>query len=146
MLQRLRSFIALPAAERRLALRAIALLGGVRVALRIIPFRQLQRWAARLRPPRKPAESGPVAVRRAVIRAARTLPGSTCLAQAIVAQRLLAQAGYEAALRIGVVSTPTALEPRAIEAHAWVEADGLVVAGEGKIDRYTALASFDRPR
>lgn len=126
-----------------MALRAIALLGGVRVALRTVPFLRLQRWTAGPKAPYVDAARGPREVRRAVIRATRTLPGSTCLAQSLVAQRLLSHAGYPSALHIGVARPATASERRAIEAHAWLESGGIVVAGDGELARFAKIPAFD---
>lgn len=143
-LTRLRSFARLPAGEKRLALRAIALLAATRAALRILPFDRVRALTAG---PTRVAAVHPAglprAVRRAVIRATRSLPGSSCLAQSLVAERLLREGGHEARLTIGVAGPG---EPRgarfALDAHAWVESDGLLVTGDDPHDRYRVLATF----
>lgn len=111
-----------------------------------MPFRRLERWAAQPPEPGAHKVTGPDAVRRALIRASRTLPGSTCLAQALVAQRLLGRGGVTAVLRIGVAAGNRALGVREIEAHAWLEADGVVVTGAEEMARYAMLTAFDRAR
>jgi hypothetical protein len=154
-LTRLASFARLPATEKRLALRAIALLAATRVALRILPFdRARSLIAAAPRPaaragddlPRSAVPGGdelPRAVRRAVIRAARSLPGSSCLAQSLVAERLLRAGGRAARLSIGVAAPDDAATARiGLDAHAWVESGGLLVTGDDPHDRYQVLATF----
>jgi transglutaminase superfamily protein len=143
-LTRLASFARLPAAERRLALRAIALLAATRVALRLLPFDRahaLIAGAARHAVPS--GDDLPHAVRRAVIRAARSLPGSSCLAQSLVAERLLRAGGRAARLSIGVAAPDDAATARiGFDAHAWVESGGLLVTGDDPHDRYQVLATF----
>jgi transglutaminase superfamily protein len=154
-LTRLASFARLPATEKRLALRAIALLAAARVALRILPFdraRSLIAVAPRLAAragddlPRSAVPGGdelPRAVRRAVIRASRSLPGSSCLAQSLVAERLLRAGGRAARLSIGVAAPGDAATMRiGLDAHAWVESGGVVVTGDDPHDRYQVLATF----
>ena len=88
----------------------------------------------------------PRAVRRAGQRAARTLPGSSCLARSLVAELLLRRGGHPATLRIGVAALPVAEVVGAaradLDAHAWVESGGLLVAGDADLDRYTELVRF----
>lgn len=163
-LSRLRSFAALPAAERRLALSATGWLLAARVAFALLPFAVIRRWvdsgagSSGATPPRAtplrttPPPVGPPSaastaewphlVRRAVLRAARTMPGSTCLARALVAQRLLRAGGHPAQLTLGVAHGPLAGAERALEAHAWVESGGIFVAGDAELERYASLASF----
>ena len=77
-------------------------------------------------------------------RAERTLPGSTCLARSLAAEWLLRAQGLDAKLSIGVATAaPSAALP--LDAHAWVESEGLVIAGDGELDRYAALVSFGAP-
>ena len=85
----------------------------------------------------------PRAVRRAVLRASRSLPGSTCLAQSLVAERLLRRGGSHALLTIGVAPADSANAPRVtLDAHAWVESGGVLVTGDDPRERYRILATF----
>jgi hypothetical protein len=143
-LTRLGSFARLPAAEKRLALRAIALLAATRAALRILPFERAHTLIAGSTRPAEPgARDLPQAVRRAVIRASRSLPGSSCLAQSLVAERLLRKGGHPARLSIGVAKAEGAASARiGLDAHAWVESGGLLVTGDDPQERYQLLATF----
>jgi hypothetical protein len=144
LLRRLLSFAALPAPERGLALRAIGWLALARAALVLVSFARLRRWIESRDPPPRPAAQPdwPLFVRRAVLRAARTLPGSTCLARSLVAERLLRAGGHAARLTIGVAPGPVSGAERALDAHAWVESGGVLVAGDAELERYTQLATF----
>ena len=62
---------------------------------------------------------------RTVDRAARFVPGATCLVRALAGAHLLAAAGQRAEVFIGVRRRAGALE-----AHAWLESGGQVVLGE----------------
>ncbi|HZS33220.1 MAG TPA: lasso peptide biosynthesis B2 protein [Methylomirabilota bacterium] len=134
---RLRKFLHLPAAERRLLLAAVWLLALVRVALWAMPFRQLYgRVQARARPgarPTMPAER----VIWAVTAADRFVPRSTCLVRALAGQILLARCGHASELRLGVAGGGAAFE-----AHAWLEHDGRVLLGGPVEGRYTPLPSL----
>jgi hypothetical protein len=141
---RFRAFASLPRGERGLALRAVLVMLGVQVGLRTMPFPRLRRFVDRLTRGRRADSDATAAraVRRAVDRAARTLPGSACLAQALTAELLLRGDGYEARLSLGVApGAPTERLP--LDAHAWLESGGVVVTGEVEhLDAYRTLAVF----
>lgn len=143
-LTRVRNFSRLPGAEKALALRAILLLVFTRVALRLLPFDRAHALIAGR--PAHGARSGsasPRAVRRAVLRASRSLPGSSCLAQSLVAERLLREGGHAARFSIGVADACAADETRVtLDAHAWVESGGVLVTGDDARERYRILATF----
>jgi hypothetical protein len=56
-------------------------------------------------------------------------PGTTCLAEALVVEAMLRRHGHAPVLKIGV-NYPQLERKRSLEAHAWVECEGVVVAGE----------------
>jgi hypothetical protein len=142
-LQRLRRLAGFPGREQWYALRALGLLAGVRVALWILPFGRVRVIVDRLAPAPRPPHAAPDAtearaVRRAVDRAARSIPGSACLAQSITAELLLRRAGQMARLSIGVAPDGTPLD-----AHAWVESAGVLVTGDhADLGRYRTLIVF----
>lgn len=80
-------------------------------------------------------------MRRAVQRAARALPGSSCLAQTLAAMALLRAGGAPALVTIGV-STQAPDGGPGLDAHAWVHSGDTLVAGDGPIDRYSTLLTF----
>jgi hypothetical protein len=132
-----------PAGEQWFALRALGVLAGVRVALWLLPFGRLRAVIDRLS---SAATAAPVvpdpararAVRRAVDRAARTIPGSACLAQALTAELLLRRDGQPARVSIGV-----APDGQPLDAHAWVESAGVLVTGDSAgLGTYRTLAVF----
>jgi hypothetical protein len=124
-------------AERRLVLRALWLLIAVRIGMRATPVQilraRLRRW------PLGAAAAGPERIAWAVRTAARYLPGSACLAQALAVEALMERCGHASNLRIGVART----EAGKFEAHAWVESGGTVVIGGGELDRYTPLPPLE---
>lgn len=150
-LTRLRSFARLPGDERRLALRALGWIIVARVGLHLMPFTTLRaRIAGETRRGLAGGGASPLAVRRAVLRASRSLPGTTCLAQSLVAERLLRAAGHAAQLSIGVAPEvidgikPGVARPgrTSLDAHAWVESGGVLVTGDDPHGRYHILATF----
>jgi hypothetical protein len=150
-LARLLSFSRLPAEERRLALRALTWLVAVRIGLAVLAFTRVRSLTeGSLRRDIAPRDEWPAMVRRAVMRASRSLPGTTCLAQSLVAERLLRAAGHAAQLSIGVApevidgTKPGVARPgrTSLDAHAWVESGGMLVTGDDPRGRYHILATF----
>lgn len=140
MLSRLRSFSRFPASEQWFALRALGWLVVVRLALWVLPFRTLRALVDRLA--RKslaaPDPAYARAVRRAVDRAERSIPGSACLSQALTAELMLRRAGQPARVSIGV-----APDGKPIDAHAWVESAGVLVTGDSAdLGKYRTLTEF----
>ncbi len=137
-IRRFNRFLKLSTEEQGLFLRAILLVGLVRLGLWLIPLRVLHRALGSFfigsKAPGKrqhPAERISWAVRVA----GDVIPYSTCLVQALAAQALLSAGGQASNLCIGV-----AKEGRSsIEAHAWVEIEGEVIIGATEQGRYTRL-------
>jgi len=77
----------------------------------------------RVSPPR-PGRPSSEEICRAVEIAGRFVPGATCLVKAQAGSAMLNRFGYAAEIKIGVLKQSSNLE-----AHAWVECDGLVVMG-----------------
>ncbi len=145
---RLHSFARLPREERSLALRALAWIAIVRVELKLLSFTRVRSLTApRVRGAGKTRADWPAMVRRAVLRASRSLPGTTCLAQSLVAERLLRAGGCDATLSIGVASAvidgaASGATRKSIDAHAWVESEGILVTGDDPHERYERLATL----
>lgn len=121
-------------------MRAIALLTTTRVQLVTSGFPRLMAALEQAPVGHRRDDAFPAAVRRAVSRASRTVPGSRCLAQAITAYRLLCLGGHPAELTLGVRKDATG--PDAFGAHAWVYSAGRLVTGDGPdidLSRYTPL-------
>jgi hypothetical protein len=150
-------------AERALALGALVRLAAMRVAVATVSFKRIRAYIDAIVPGVSPPSSdderraGALAVRRAMIRAQRTLPGSTCLARSLAAELMLRERGLPATLRIGVAGRAAIADvvagfpaapgsenttPPSLDAHAWVESGTVLVAGDADVERYTALASF----
>lgn len=129
----LSAYLALPASDRRLLLGALVALAGVRLALRVVPVDRVRRRVGRARPHARPAER----IAWAVQAASRRLPGTTCLASALAAQRLLARDGHDCQLTIGV-----ARDGRGFAAHAWVVCEGVTLVGGEQSADYTPLVAW----
>ncbi|NEO91093.1 MAG: lasso peptide biosynthesis B2 protein [Moorea sp. SIO3G5] len=78
----------------------------------------------------------------AVNRTSRYMPGKVkCLARALTTYTLMVQYGYVPQLRIGVAKG----ESGQLEAHAWVENQGLVVIGQlPDLTRFKTLPSLGK--
>lgn len=133
-----------------LAAEALWLIVRVRWLLGRHPLAEVQSRlaASSARRPHAPSASA-VRIREAIARAHRRLPSTKCLALALVAQVMLQRAGREARFVIGVARdggggrgaavAEGGTGAAAFDAHAWTESDGVIVAGEGALERYTPL-------
>ncbi len=84
----------------------------------------------------------PDALAWAVRAAARRFPKASCLTQAIALEALLAEAGHEGVLRIGVARRLDG----GFEAHAWIEHHGRVLIGSlPDLGRYSVLPAGTQP-
>jgi len=145
-MRRLRSFLALPAADRRLLIEAALFLGVVRLGLKLLPFQTLLSLLNRMPKGRlAPLPLDPRSAERlawAIATAGPYLVGSRpCLPQALAAQLLLVRRGFPARLRLGVIKG----DRGEVQAHAWMETDGRVVVGGSlaELARFTPLLALD---
>ena len=121
----LRAFLAYPARDKLLFIRAWFLLLALDIALRTLPFRKLQNWLGSPRRIRTTAKDEPVEVTiqrfsGLLERAARHhLYPMTCLRQSLALQWLLSRQGIQTELRFGVRR-----EAGKLDAHAWLEYQG----------------------
>lgn len=129
-------------ADRILLLRAFVLVSAVRVGLRVLPYRTVQRLVEcavthREMTPEEEWQSLRQIVGAVEAMSRRLLGTKPCLTQALAAQRMLRKRGMDSTLRIGV-----AKDGHELLAHAWLERMGRVVIGGGNaLARYTPLAS-----
>jgi hypothetical protein len=139
--RRIGRFARSPSDQRRLAVRAVLTLAVVRVALLLLPLRTALRMTGRVRAAGAAGVDGPTVrdIAQAVRRASRAIPGAACLPQALAGDILMARAGHDVEMRIGVGRHPE----RGFEAHAWLEHDGEVVLGElPDLARYSPMPSL----
>lgn len=143
-------FIRLPNRDRTLLIKTYLLLGLIRLGLWLLPFKTLQAWLAKLhhRQSRYQAPKLTKISRRTVGQAiwavnisSHYMPGKVkCLARALATQVLICRRGYDPELKIGVAKA----EDHSLEAHAWVELQGLVVMGLVQdLSRFTPMPSLD---
>ena len=137
-------FLYLSWKDRYFLVKSALLLGMIRLGLRLLPFKTLRRFLAKMTRSitrLQGAEQIPIdKVIWAVTLASRYVPKTTCLTQAMVVQMLLVRRGHPAHLRIGVARG----EARQFEAHAWVECQGkIVIGGSRDSTGYAPLSSLD---
>jgi hypothetical protein len=139
-MNRVKKFISLHNADKRLTLASLCTVGAVRIGLWMLPYRIVRVLLETLekRPVFKACDSTPSVDRIiwAVKAASAVLPAATCLVQALSAKLLLTRRGYRPVLRIGVAKDKNGQ----LDAHAWLENEGQVVLGELRDrSRYTSL-------
>lgn len=147
MAGRFRRGLALPAAERGLAIEALVLLAVSRIALGVLPFRvampwlglRLQRGAAT--PEGEGPQVAPIVplVADAVHRAATVAPfRAVCLQQAVAAALMLRRRGYAAHIHFGVAKDADGN----MIAHAWSRCQGKLVTGGRQMPDYQPISMF----
>ena len=137
----MRTFLHLTWPECRLLIRSGIILGSMRVALWVLPFRTLREFLGREKLGLRPAATiSPERIAWAIQVMSRYVPRPTCLVQALSAQVLLANAGFASALHIGVARG----EQKRLEAHAWIESCGTVISGGRDFERYSPLLVWKR--
>ncbi len=136
----LAKFARLPAADRRLLVRALLTLARVRANLALTPLLglpgALDRFISRSAhaPVTLHDRSIPEPVKIAWAAASRILRGE-CLPRACAAHRMLRHYGYPAELKVGAGRDAQG----GFIAHAWVESEGRVVIGDFEPGRYIEL-------
>jgi prophage tail gpP-like protein len=112
----------------------------VRIGLSLFSYRVLHR---RLRPKADHAALNSAGARRivwAVSTSARIVPRASCLTQAVAGQYLLARAGYQSQMRVGVAMDAEGI----FTAHAWLISEGRIIMGGSarEVQRYETLTDF----
>lgn len=119
-------------------IKAVCLLAAIRVALALIPLRALRDALGWRRRKEFVQGHGAPTLQQiiwAIERAARFVPGATCLVQALTALRLGVSAGYPVTMNIGTAKEVNG----ALRAHAWVEYQSQIILGAAQENIYTPL-------
>ncbi|MBE9036792.1 lasso peptide biosynthesis B2 protein [aff. Roholtiella sp. LEGE 12411] len=138
-MKQLRKFFSLTSSDRLLLIKAVLLLGTIRVGLKLLPFQQLRGLLAKIAQPRAKLQAVDEAFVNKVawaVTVASPYLRAVCLPQALATQVLLDRRGYPTQLRIGF----TRNKGGQMSAHAWVENQGqVVIGGAGNIGRYISV-------
>lgn len=138
--------LALPRADRMMLLEAAAYLACMRIALTLLPFRVLMKACGQYLGETSislPQEHAPIVQRVAwsVTAAGRYAPWkSTCLIEALTAQRLLRRRNISSTLYLGV----RLRHPDPMMAHAWLRSGSHLVTGGEPRKGFTVLAKFSQ--
>ena len=145
-MRRILKFLRSPARDQLLLMKTLLLLGSIRLALSLLPFRVLDRLLKQFsrtddrisgtETDRQDADR----IAWAVASVCGCIPHATCLTQALTAQFLLLRRGCASKLQIGVSKSAAGR----LEAHAWVEYENRVLVGEVRdLRRYKPLFAGD---
>lgn len=137
----LRKFLGLSAGDRYFLIETLILLAGIRLGLWLLRFGTLLKLLNKISQPRQISRRISISkIVWAVNAATRYVPGAKCLARALATQVLMNRYGYSPELRIGVTKNQTGK----LEAHAWIEYQGLVIIGNLQdLSRYMPLPSLE---
>ncbi|MHB9131968.1 MAG: lasso peptide biosynthesis B2 protein [Armatimonadota bacterium] len=140
-MSRLQTLQRLKWADWALLLRAFRTVCLVRLGLCILPFRVMRQRIACMKAVPLPTNNPPTPARIAwaVMVTSRVVPGATCLTQALAAHILLTRAGYHGILHIGVAFNSA----DKLQAHAWLECQGVILIGAGGMQRFTPLPPIE---
>jgi hypothetical protein len=134
----LRRLAALPADERRVLARAVFLVAGFAVALRILPFRVVADRVGRTALLKAGAGTSPQRI-AALVDAAGGVLQASCLPRALALSRILRSCGVPHEVRIGI------RKRRGLEAHAWVVESDRVLIGRDGVESYVSLTALPEP-
>lgn len=131
-----RALFRLSPEARTATLEAALVLSAVRVGFVVVPARLTGPLLRRACAPGVGSTSAAevTEVVRGVERAARRIPGATCLSQALTAWLMLRRRSIASTLRIGVARADARLS-----AHAWLEHDGAIVLGAESAHSHTSF-------
>ncbi|NEU76650.1 lasso peptide biosynthesis B2 protein [Hassallia byssoidea VB512170] len=131
------------AGDRHLLIMTLILLATIRLGLWLMPFRTLLKLIAKISRQSDRPQVTQVSVGKiswAVKAVSRYMPGVKCLARALTTQVVMSRYGYSCELRIGVAKG----EKGILEAHAWIEHEGLIVMGYlADLSRFIPLPSLE---
>lgn len=147
---RVSKFLSLPLSEQFLFVQAWCLLGRARLGILTVSFKRLVRHLQHHRemmddPPLAPGQLETARrIGQLVATAARHTPWqSLCLAQVLVAQRLLARHGIPGQFFLGVAKDMgDSVDRPQMEAHAWLGCGGVIVNGAPGHEAYTVVSAF----
>lgn len=123
-----RRFYGLERGDRSLVVEAVVLVGLAQAGLRTVSFVSLRRVFDAVKNVRSRSTASTSRITWAIDAAAQVLPRRTCLKDALAADVMLCRRGHPSALRLGVRKGQAQDVP--LEAHAWVESGGAIVAGQ----------------
>jgi transglutaminase superfamily protein len=137
---RVAKFLRLSTADKLLLGRCLLTVVMVRLGLSLLSYRALRRWLPRGTDGAAAAGAAAQRIVWGVDVTSRLVPGATCLVKAFAAQLILARAGYQSQLRIGVGNDPGGK----FIAHAWLMCGDRVLLGGAphELRRYVRLADF----
>ena len=133
-------FLRLSWRDKRLVAHSALVVALVRLGLSLFSYKHVRRCPPRRA--RRVAHADEIArIAWAVRVTAKRIPGATCLTQAIAGQYLLAHAGHDARIRIGVARDADG----AFNAHAWLLCNDAVVLGgsDAELRRYSTLTDLE---
>jgi hypothetical protein len=141
---RLRKFLGLTPAHRRLLLEAAVWLGVARLAILTLPFRRIAPYLGRhmAQSPHGLESQRQDLVERtswAVQTASRHLPWEcTCLAQAMAGKAMLKRRGVPSTLYLGLAKAGEAQ----LQAHAWLRCGERILTGWQGMGEFAVIATF----
>ena len=126
-MRRLHNFLRRPCRDKLLLGEALLVIVSVRLGLWVLRYGRMRRIVESRKP--GPSRDLVASLRRvcwAIKYASSVVPGASCLTQALAALAMMRRRGIEGDLRFGVRQKAGA---KRLDAHAWVEIDGVVVVG-----------------
>jgi len=144
----LRKFSARSWQERTLFFEAFVLLGLMRAAILLFPFRTIAKMMGLTQVNTSSFVCEEMAARPTAVgwaiqaAAARTHWESACLAQALAGMSMLSRRGVSATIYLGVGKGENDAET--ISAHAWLCSGDTILTGGCGVERFSAISSFSR--
>jgi hypothetical protein len=133
-------FLALASADRRLLCEALLTVALIRAGLWVLPLRFIHGRLVRVGSIAAGRRSVDVErLSRAVRIAATRVPAASCLTQALALQALVRRRGLASRVHVGFRLEPSGQ----LGGHAWLESDGEVLIGGGRLDEFRTLLKLE---
>jgi len=148
LLNNLSKFFSRSWQERGLFVEAFVLLGVMRAAILLLPFRKIAGMMGLVQGSTPletvlPMSVNPADIGWAIQAAAiRTHWESACLAQALTGMAMLARRGGNATLYLGVARDESGVE--AMKAHAWLRCGDTILTGAAGYNEFVTISTFTR--
>jgi hypothetical protein len=141
----LRRFLILSTGDRILVVSSAAVLVGIWLGLRLVPFNKILQtvdsFSRRVSYPKGCPRRRLDRVVWSVLAVSRYSPLTlSCLVQALAAKVMLSREGYHTLMRMGVATSGGG----ELRAHAWLECNGEIIVGGTGSEGFRPLPCFER--
>ena len=147
LISKIKKFFKLPVEEKLWFIEAWLILGGMRAAILVVPFRKLTRSLKQVTGEYETPSLGAyeqetaVKVGKIIVKAANHTPWkSACLVQSLAVRKMLQRRGIPGVIILGVAKDGNSTGK--MKAHAWAQCGDFIVSGRTGHEGFSVVGSF----